>query len=30
MTDCTERQTLAPANGGAREGQKGIPMEGTA
>jgi hypothetical protein len=30
MTDCTERNTAAPDNGLAGEGQKGIPEEGTA
>jgi hypothetical protein len=30
MTDCTERQALAPANGLAGEGQKGMPKEETA
>jgi hypothetical protein len=27
MTDCTERHTVAPDNGIAGEGQKGMPKE---
>ena len=30
MTDCTERQHPAPADGLAGEGQKDMPKEGTA
>ena len=30
MTACTERQPAAPHDGAAREGQKGMPKEGTA
>jgi hypothetical protein len=29
MTDCTEQQLAEARNGIAREGQKGIPTEGT-
>ena len=27
MTDCTERHSAAPINGGAREGQEGMTKE---
>jgi hypothetical protein len=30
MTDCTERQLVAPAHGRDGEGQKGMPKEDTA
>jgi hypothetical protein len=30
MTDCTERHPVAPDNGLAGEGQKGMTEEGTA
>jgi hypothetical protein len=30
MTACTERQSAAPNDGVAGEGQKGMPKEGTA
>jgi len=30
MSACTERHTAAPDDGLAGEGQKGMPMEGTA
>jgi hypothetical protein len=30
MTACTERQPARAADGAAREGQKGMPKEGTA
>jgi hypothetical protein len=30
MTACTERQSAAPNNGIAGEGQKGMPMEDSA
>jgi hypothetical protein len=29
MTACTEQHMAAPPNGLAREGQKGMPKEGT-
>jgi hypothetical protein len=29
MTDCTEQQLTEARNGIAREGQKGMPTEGT-